>query len=55
MEYGMSNNCCKKQWSTAGKKEITSSQEMQVKEAEEGGITTQKMAESSQSVYIRAQ
>lgn len=54
MEYGMSNNCCKKQWSTAGKKEI-SSQEMQVKEAEEGGITTQKMAESSRSVYLKAQ
>lgn len=47
MEYDVSNNCCKKQWSAAGKKEETSSQEIQFKEADEGGIKTQKMAESS--------
>lgn len=54
MEYDTSNNW-KKQWSAAGKKEITSSQEIQVKEADKGGIKTQKIAESSWSVYIRAQ
>lgn len=55
MDYDTSNNCCEKQWSAAGKKEITSSQEIQVKEADEGDIKTQKIAESSRSVYIRAQ
>lgn len=55
MEYDVSTNCCKKQLSAAGKKEKMSSQEIQVKEADEGGIKTQKMAESSWSVYIRAQ
>lgn len=40
MEYGMSQQLLQKQWSAAAKKQVTSSQEIQVKEADEGGIET---------------
>lgn len=38
----------------AGKKEVTPSQETEIKEADERDIKAQKMTESSQTVYSRA-
>lgn len=37
----------------AGKKEVTSSQETEIRQADEGDIKAQKMPESSQSACIR--
>lgn len=38
----------------AGKKEVTSSQETEIKEADERDIKAQKLRASSQTVYTRA-